>query len=170
MTVERVDPEFDAPERQMLEQWLEYHRATLAVKCEGVEPPSRLAERAVPPSTMSLLGLVRHMAEVERHWFRRVLVGEDAGPLYYDRETNPDGDFDDVDDADPAEAFATWEAECARARAIAEDRDLDDLAARPRPGNRVTLRWIFVHMIEEYARHNGHADLLRERLDGVTGE
>lgn len=170
MTVERIDPAFDAPEREMLEQWLEFHRATLAMKCDGVEPRSRLAERSVPPSTMSLLGLVRHMAEVERSWFRRVLAGEDAPPLYYERETNPDGDFDDVDGADPDEAFATWEAECERARAIAAGMGLDDLAAQRRPGDHVTLRWVLVHMIEEYARHNGHADLLRERIDGVTGD
>ena len=166
----RVDPPFEAAEREMLESWLEYHRATLALKCEGLSP-SQLRERAVPPSSMSLLGLVRHMADVERNWFRRRLAGEDAGPIFYDRETNADGDFDDVDTADVEADLATWREECdvARQRSAAVS-SLDDLAASTRDGNRISLRWILVHMIEEYARHNGHADLLRERIDGQTGD
>jgi uncharacterized damage-inducible protein DinB len=161
-----------ASERQVLEEFLEWQRATLAWKCDGVEPRGRLAERAVPPSAMSLLGIVRHMADVERSWFRRVLAGEDAPPIHYDRETNVDGDWDDVGDADPEEAFATWRAECGRAREVAAGMELGDTGAVPNDprGRRVSLRWVLVHMIEEYARHNGHADLLRERLDGVTGE
>ena len=83
----------------MLDAWLDYHRATLLVKCEGLTP-EQLRARSVPPSTLSLLGLVRHMAEVERSWFRRVMAGEDAPPRFYDPKTNPDGDFDDVDTAD----------------------------------------------------------------------
>jgi len=97
----------------MLVSWLDWHRATLAVKCEGVDP-ERLRERSVPPSSMSLLGLIRHMADVERGWFQRTLAGEDAPRIYYSDE-DPDGDFDNVDDADVAEAFATWRAECERA-------------------------------------------------------
>jgi hypothetical protein len=153
----------------MLLAWLEYHRATLEMKCAGV-PAERLAERAVPPSSLSLLGLVRHMAEVERSWFRRRLAGEEAPPLYYS-DSDPDGDFDHVEGADADEAFAAWRAECDHARAlVAAAGSLDDVGRRPRNGEPVSLRWILVHMIEEYARHNGHADLLRERIDGAVGE
>src|SRR5438270_13442753 len=113
MTVTRTDPPLIADERAMLEAWLEYHRATLAMKCDGLSA-EQLRQRAVPPSSLSLLGLVRHMAEVERHWFRRVLNDEDAPGIYY-TDADPDGDFDHVDDADPDEAFATWRAECDRA-------------------------------------------------------
>lgn len=153
----------------MLEAWLEYHRATLAMKCDGLTA-EQLIERSVPPSTLSLLGLVRHMAEVERHWFRRVLADEDAGPLYYS-EANPDGDFDGLEAVDPAQAFATWEDECQTARARAGTVDsLDEVGKRVWHGAPVSLRWILVHIIEEYARHNGHADLLRQRIDGAVGE
>jgi uncharacterized damage-inducible protein DinB len=169
MPLTRTDPPFALGERAMLDSWLEYHRATLAMKCEGLSE-EQLRLRSVPPSTLSLLGLVRHMADVERSWFRRVLEGADAPPLHYS-ETNRDGDFDDVDDADVQAAFAAWEAECAYARQlVAMTPSLDVVGKGARPGDDVTLRWIMIHMIEEYARHNGHADLLRERIDGVTGD
>jgi uncharacterized damage-inducible protein DinB len=169
MTVERTDPPYDVhDERTMLVNFLEYHRATLAMKCDGLAD-AQLRERAVPPSTLSLLGLVRHMADVERGWFRRTLAGEDAPRIYYSDE-DPDGDFDNVDTADVAEAFDTWRRECEAARRnIAAAESLDVLGTY-RTGHKVPLRWIMNHMIEEYARHNGHADLLRERLDGTTGE
>jgi hypothetical protein len=150
----------------MLDAWLEYHRATLAMKCDGLTD-AQLRERAVPPSSMSLLGLVRHMGEVERNWFRRVLSREDVPGRYYDA-TNPDGDFDDVDTASVEEGFAFWRAECEHARTVASGMELDDTGVRR--GKAVSLRWVLVHMIEEYARHNGHADLLRERIDGRTGD
>jgi uncharacterized damage-inducible protein DinB len=162
----RVDPPFLAEEREMLDTWLDFHRDTLAMKCEGLDD-EQLKRRSVEPSSMSLLGLVRHMAEVERNWFRRVLEAEDATPIFYD-EANPDGDFDDVDDADVASDMATWHAEVERARAISAAHSLDDTGIRK--GAPVSLRWILVHMIEEYARHNGHADFLRERIDGATGD
>ena len=168
--MERHEPAYVLDDRTMLESWLEYHRATLAWKCEGLTD-AQLRERSVPPSTMSLLGLVRHMAEVERSWFRRTLDGEDAPPMYYDRASNPDGDFDDVDSAPTEEGFATWQAECRRSREVAAGfTSLDDLGRGRRDGQEVSLRWVLVHMIEEYARHNGHADLLRERIDGATGD
>jgi uncharacterized damage-inducible protein DinB len=166
MTVERTDPHFELPEREMLDAWLDYHRATLALKCAGLSD-AQLRERSVPPSSMSLLGLVRHMAEVERNWFRRVLTQEDAPGIYY-TDDNPDGDFDDVDDASAEEAFTTWRSECENARAVAARMGLDDTGVRR--GARVSRRWVHVHMIEEYARHNGHADFLRERIDGTTGD
>ena len=114
MTVERIDPPLVAQEREMLDAWLDFHRATLAVKCEGLTD-DQLRAQAVPPSSLSLLGLVRHMGEVERSWFRRVLGGEQAPPRYYSDE-NPDGDFDDVAGAGVAEAFGYWRDECAHAR------------------------------------------------------
>jgi uncharacterized damage-inducible protein DinB len=167
MTVTRVDPPFLDGERDALEAWLEYHRATLLVKCDGLDG-DQLRARPVPTSLMSLHGLVRHMAEVERNWFRRVLAGEDAPPLYYDAETNPEGDFE-IPEATPFDDdVAGLRHEVERARAIAAERGLDDTGVRR--GEPVSLRWIYLHMIEEYARHNGHADLLREMIDGSVGE
>jgi hypothetical protein len=168
MTVERSDPPLAAQEREMLDAWLDYHRATLAVKCEGLTD-DQLRARAVPPSSLSLLGLVRHMGEVERSWFRRVLSGEQAPPRYYSDE-NQDGDFDDVADAGVAEAFGYWRDECAHARERVAAAPSLDVTGTGRRGERYSLRWIMVHMIEEYARHNGHADLLRERIDGTVGD
>jgi uncharacterized damage-inducible protein DinB len=153
----------------MLRSWLDWHRETLAVKCEGLTD-EQLRLRSASPSTMSLLGLVRHMADVERAWFRRTLTAEDAEPIYWS-ESDPDGDFDNVDTASVEEAFATWRSEIEHARAAeAAWPDLDRPTQGRRRGDHYSLRWILVHMIEEYARHNGHADLLRERIDGVTGE
>ncbi len=167
MTIERTEPPLEAAEREMLTGWLDYHRATLAWKCDGLTD-EQLRERAVPPSTLSLLGLVRHMAEVERSWFLRVLGGEDA-PFRYFTEENRDGEFDDVANADVAEAFASWHADCARARELVAAAPSLDVTGERR-GERFSLRWIITHMIEEYARHNGHADLLRERIDGAVGD
>ena len=164
----RHDPPFIADERTMLDAWLDFHRATLLMKCDSLDD-DQLRSQSVPPSTLSLLGLVRHMSEVERHWFRRTLIGEDAPPLYYS-DDNEDGDFDDVDGADIAADLAAYKAEVERCRTIAAERGLDDIGRNKRRGQDVSLRWIYVHMVEEYARHNGHADFLRERIDGVTGE
>jgi uncharacterized damage-inducible protein DinB len=167
--VDRVDPPFVNDERSMLDSWLDFHRATLAWKCEGLSA-EQLRERSVPPSSLSLLGLVRHMTEVERSWFRRIIEGADAPPLYYD-DADPDGDFDNVDDADPDEAFRAWREECDHARRVAATTaTLDAIGKDLRHGEPVSLRWVLVHMIEEYARHNGHADLLRERIDGAAGD
>ncbi|WP_431965844.1 DinB family protein [Actinacidiphila sp. bgisy160] len=166
-TPERTDPPYIADERTMLESWLDFHRDTLAMKCAGLDD-EQLRTASAPPSDLSLLGLVRHMASVERGWFRTVLAGEDVPPLYLTEE-DPDGEFHGLDDADTAEAFATWRAEIARARELTRGRSLDDVGSR-RGRHEVSLRWIYVHMIEEYARHNGHADLIRERIDGVTGD
>ncbi|CAL9272785.1 hypothetical protein SUDANB5_01232 [Streptomyces sp. SudanB5_2050] len=170
MTTERREPVPDLDERTMLEGWLEYHRQTLAWKCEGLTD-AQLRTAAVAPSTLSLMGLVRHMAEVERSWYRRVLADEDADPIYYTDE-DPDGDFRVTETDTFQEAEATWQAEIEAARRNAADVPLDapTRGRHRRTGERYTLRWIHTHMIEEYARHNGHADLIRERLDGATGE
>ncbi|MDQ6672217.1 MAG: DinB family protein, partial [Chloroflexota bacterium] len=152
---------------------LDYHRATLLMKCAGLSE-AQLKLRSAEPSTLSLLGLVRHMTEVERSWFRRRIAGEDAPPLYY-TEARRDDDFDAVDAADPTAMFATFNAEVERCRAIATHVSLDTVVEDKRvdpPAERreFSVRWIYVHMIEEYARHNGHADLLRERIDGARGD
>jgi uncharacterized damage-inducible protein DinB len=157
-------------EREMLEAWLDYHRATLLWKCEGLSD-DELRRRAVPPSNLTLLGLVRHMAEVERSWFRHLFAAENAPPHFYTDES-PDDDFDDLDSVSTEEAFAIWSRECERAREIARSAaSLDELGQKKnKRGEEFSLRWILTHMIEEYARHNGHADLLREAIDGATGE
>ena len=166
MTVERVVPAPVAAEREMLDAWLDFQRDTLALKCDGLTG-EQLRERAVPPSSLSLLGLVRHMAEGERQWFAMVLGGEQV-PYHYYTDDNPDADFDDVDGADTTEAFATWRSECAGAgERVAAAPSLDVTGTQN--GQEFSLRWIMVHMIEEYERHNGHADMLRQRIDGVTG-
>jgi uncharacterized damage-inducible protein DinB len=170
MTEDRKRPGLQASELDMLNGWLEHHRAILLWKCDGLTD-GQLRQRSVPPSSMSLLGLIRHMTDVERGWFQQVLLGEDAPDLY----TAPgerDGDFNGVDEADVAAAFSAFEAECdASRRAVAAAADLDVLSKEPseRTGEQFSLRWIVTHMIEEYARHNGHADLLRETIDGTTG-
>jgi len=169
MTVERTNPPLMAQEQQMLNAFLDFYRDTLALKCDGLTG-DQLRERAVPPSSMSLLGLVRHMAEGEHQWFTLVLGGEqeEQAPYPYYTDDNPDADFDDADGADVAEAFETWRAECADAQArVAAAPSLD--ATGIQDGKEFSLRWIMIHMIEEYARHCGHADLLRERIDGAVG-
>ncbi|MEU8617611.1 DinB family protein [Streptomyces sp. NPDC048623] len=166
---ERVHPATTTGERQALEQWLEFHRATLATKCAGLTD-EQLRTASVPPSDLNLLGLVRHMAEVERGWFRKVLAGEEAKWIYATDE-DYDRDIHTIEGDTYEEAFATWQAEIAHARTLAEGHSLDDLgaSAHHRTGDLINLRWIYLHMIEEYARHNGHADLIRERIDGATG-
>lgn len=157
-------------ERTTLVEYLRCQRLTLELKCSGLDA-EQLARRAVPPSTMSLLGLVRHMAEVERRWFRVRMTGLDDVPHYYS-ESDPDGDFDGAvpDPEVVAEAWRTWRAECAFTdKFIAEAPSLDIVGHVPWRGP-VSLREVLVHMIEEYARHNGHADLLRERIDGRVGQ
>jgi uncharacterized damage-inducible protein DinB len=170
MATDRARPAQSADEREMLTGWLEHHRGILIWKCEGLTA-EQLRRRAVPPSTLSLLGLVRHMAEVERGWFRAVFLGEDV-PDLYDRSADEDADFNAVGQADPAEAFSAFDRECAASRqVVAQAPNLDVLSkqASERTGQCWSLRWIITHMIEEYARHNGHADLLRECVDGSTG-
>ena len=155
-------------ERALLTALLDWHRATFEAKCTGL-PADRLAEKAVPPSGLSLHGLVRHLAGVERWWFRIQLAGEDLPMLFYS-DDEPDLDFDfDVADADPVADLQTWRRECAASRAVVEARQLDDTGTRKRDGSPISLRFVLAHMLAEYARHNGHADLLRERIDGATG-
>jgi uncharacterized damage-inducible protein DinB len=156
-------------ERATLIEFLRCQRLTLLMKCEGLDA-EQLARRAVEPSTMSLLGLVRHMAEVERGWFRRRFAGQDV-PKRYQTEADLDGDFDGAvaDSAVVNEAWAAWRGEIAFAEQFVRDTDLD-FVGHDSDGTPISLRELLVHMIEEYARHNGHADLLRERIDGRLGQ
>ncbi|GAA2514938.1 DinB family protein [Streptomyces gobitricini] len=167
MTTERIGPPLTGDEREMLRAFLEYHRATLAMKCEGLSDED-LRRRSMPPSALSLLGLVRHMAEVERAWFRRTIDGEDV-PLVW----SPDGDYQaayDPTGSTRSEAFAAWEAEVAHSRRIEESATSLDVTGRnARRDVVVSLRHVMLHLIHEYARHNGHADLLREGVDGTVG-
>jgi uncharacterized damage-inducible protein DinB len=161
-----------AGEKATYREYLGNYRLTVQMKCDGLDA-SQLASRSVPPSTMSLLGLVRHLAMVENNWFQRVLQGRTDAPRLYKREDTPDWDFNGAV-ADPdvvTDAFTTWKAEIARADewldALAED-GLDHEV--PLGDGTVSTRDVLVHMIEEYARHAGHADLLRECIDGRTGQ
>jgi len=167
--ITRVDPPTVAGERASLEGWLDFHRATLLYKCQGLAG-EQLARRAVPPSSLSLLGLVRHMTEVERAWFRRRVAGQSGLAFRYCTDDVPDGDFD-LAEPDGAEAgFAAFRQECDLARAAAAGRPLDATFRHERTADEIDLRWVYTHMIEEYARHNGHADILREQIDGATGD
>jgi uncharacterized damage-inducible protein DinB len=162
----RQEPPFLLNEREMLEGWLEFHRMTLLFKCEGLDDAG-LKRRPVPTSNLSLHGLVRHMAEVERGWFRRVLLREpDTPSIWYDPAVE-DSELVPLDGADWHADLAAWHAECAASRAAAADLPLGHTGLRG--GEPCSLRWIYNHMIEEYARHNGHADLIRELVDGRVG-
>jgi len=165
---QRPDVPLIADERAMLRAHLDYHRATLAWKCDGLDDDA-LRARASQPSVLSLLGLVRHMAEVERTWFRKTVNGERDLPNVWSHA-------DDYQTAyDPAgcsreEAFTAWQAEVEHARRIERAApSLDLVAHQPRSNEDVSLRFIMLHMIHEYARHNGHADLIREAVDGTVG-
>ncbi|MFB7911253.1 DinB family protein [Kitasatospora sp. NPDC056076] len=166
-TDDRPVPSLTGGERQMLREFLDFHRATLAMKCEGLTD-EQLRQRSSPPSALSLLGLVRHMAEVERTWFRRVIDGEDV-PLVW----STDGDYQvayDPTGATRAEAFAAWRAEVEHSRRIElAAPSLDVTGYQARWGAEVSLRLVMLHLIHEYARHNGHADFLREAIDGTVG-
>ena len=158
---------FVADERQMLEAWLDFHRQTLLSTCGGLTA-EQLRQCSAPPSTMSLLGLVRHMTDVERGWFRCRVAGADIGFLY-SSEADPDGEFDNVEGANAEQDFAAYLREVELARRAAAGRELDETFHHARRDVEMSVRWVYLHMIEEYARHNGHADLLREQIDGATG-
>jgi len=150
--------------------YLRFHRLTMEMKCADLDP-AQLARRSVPPSTMSLLGLVRHMADVERNWFRRVMAQADAPPLYWSDDV-PDGDWLGAvaDQAVVDDAWRAWREEVAYAEKFVADSPDLGVKGIMLDGSRVALREVLLHMIEEYARHNGHADLLRERIDGRVGQ
>ena len=164
----RVHPPLIADEREMLETWLDFHRVTLLLKCEGLNDEER-KRRPVESSLMSLHGLVRHMADVERGWFQRCLDRRfDELKSQFCSKAHPDGDFELVAEGVWESDLKAWQDECEASRVTAARYQLDDVGVRP--GGEVSLRWIYVHMIEEYARHNGHADLIREMIDGAVGD
>lgn len=172
--VVRDDPPYVADERAALHGWLEFHRQTLLWKCSGLTG-EQLAARPAAPSSLSLLGLIRHMAKVERWWFRQQFAGRADLEYLYCTAEDPDGDFDLGDALRAEQDFAVFAAERAAADETVRGRSLDETFRyeRLRRGHQVTdvdLRWVYLHMIEEYARHNGHADMLRERIDGGTGQ
>ena len=153
------------PERKMLRDWLDWHRATLLRKCAGLDA-AQLATRAVPPSNLTLLGLVRHMSDTERGWVRQTFRGERVPDLYY-RSDAPDADFEEADPAGAGEDFERYWAECRAVDAALEGAQLDDtFTFREKT---TSVRWMWQHLVEEYARHNGHADLIREAIDGSAG-
>ena len=168
----RAEPPATGSELATLTGFLGWHRATLELKCSGLDAEA-MARRSAEPSSLSLLGLVRHLADVERSWFRRLLAGQDTAPLFYSPE-DPDGDFDGArpDPAVVAGAWRAWREEIAFAEQfVVAAPDLDAFGKREdKRRGPISLRWVLIHMIEEYARHNGHADLLRERIDGAVGE
>ena len=159
-------------EKATYREYLDNYRLTVEMKCERLDA-EQLARRSVPPSDLSLLGLVRHLAQVENHWFQRVLQGKSDAPRLYKREDDRDWDFSGAvpDTAVVDDAFTTWKAEIAAANAWFEAFDEGDLGTEvPFHDETVAVRDVLVHMIEEYARHAGHADLLRECIDGRTGQ
>ena len=165
---DRIDPDLASDERTTLVQFLDWYRATVFLKVEGLTD-EQAARRSTPPSPLSLLGIVRHMAEVERSWFRRRFAGESAPPIFY-TDADRNRDIDPPEGATLIEALAALEIEIAAARPIEAAADLDQHGAVLLEGEPVNMRWILVHMIEEYARHCGHMDLLREAVDGQTGD
>ena len=168
--VVRSEPASSGDELTSLYGWLGFYRDSLRWKCAGLTE-EQLRIQSCPPSNMSLLGIVRHMTDVERVWFQRRIGGSDAPNLYW-TDADPDADFTEVDGADAAANFEAFIAECAQSRATIVGRDLAEVVRyidkRGVPSER-DIRWIVTHMIEEYARHLGHCDLLRERIDGATG-
>jgi uncharacterized damage-inducible protein DinB len=164
---ERIGPPLTGGERETLRAFLDFHRATLAMKCDDLSDED-LRRRSMPPSTLTLLGLVRHLAEVERTWFRRVINGEDI-PLLWSADGDYQAAYDPAGSTGP-EAFAAWRDEVEHARRIEREAEsLDVTAYNPRWEEDVSLRLVMLHLIHEYARHNGHADFLREGIDGTVG-
>ncbi len=153
------------PEQVMLRDWLDWHRATLLRKCAGLDA-TQLATRAVPPSNLSLLGLVRHMSDTERGWVRQTFRGEQVPDLYY-RSDTPDADFEEAGPAGAEADFGLYLAECRAVDAALEGAELDDTFTLQ--DRTISVRWMWQHLVEEYARHNGHADLLRQAIDGAAG-
>lgn len=163
----RQDPPTNAPEKETLETFLDYHRATLLQKVAGLDDAD--LRRSFVPSGTNLLSLVKHLAYVERWWFQHIFAGEDTDFPWTDED--PDAEFRVEPHETTADVIAFYQQEARLSRDIVQRGALGDVAKRTgRPGEKLTLRWIIVHMIEETARHNGHADILRELTDGATGE
>lgn len=170
---EREDTRDDGPMsgsmREVLDHWLGLYRESTLIKVGGLNG-EQLCERSVPPSSMSLIGVVRHLTEVEAYWVRMVLEGREDVPDYYATQASPDGEFDDVDPATAVQEVEAYQREVAQTQQILDSwTDVEALARGRRHGKQVNVAWILTHLIEEYARHLGHMELLRERVDGRTG-
>lgn len=172
---DRTFPSTDGDERSMLAGFLQHHRDTLAWRCDGLDHAGMTATTA--SSTMTLGGLLKHLAFVEEYWCLYVVAGAEPGEPWasVDWSADPDWDWNSAVDDEPADLFAQWNDSVRRSQAsldaAIDDRGLDGAAVRKHgDGSAVSLRYVFVHLIEEYARHNGHADLLREAIDGQVGE
>lgn len=165
MPITRTDPPFVATEREMLDAFLAFHQQTLLLKIDGLSDAD--LRRAVVPSGMTLLGMVKHLAYVHRWWFRIAFAGEDA-PVPWSKD-DPDADFRVEPHETTADIVALYNDEASKARAIVQSASLEAMAQHPARQTH-SLRWILVHMVEEMARHNGHADIMRELIDGQTGE
>jgi uncharacterized damage-inducible protein DinB len=166
-TDNRTGPPSSGSERDMLRAFLDYHRATLSMKCDGLTD-EELRRQSMPPPTLSLLGLVRHLAEAERDWFRRIFEDNDA-PMVWSEEIDFQAAYD-ASTSTRAQAFAVWEEEVENSRRIEREAQSLDLAGhQPRWGEDVSLRMVMLHVLLEYGRHNGHADFLREGIDGTVG-
>ena len=175
LTQHRTDPPHDADEAGTLLAFLDFHRRTLLRKVDGLD--AEALRRPLPPSSMTLAGLVKHLAMVEDNWFTQFWLDEQVEPWSSaDRDADRDWEWHSAAHDEPAELLALWQAAVARSRrnvaAALGTGGLDQVSRRAHrgTGRPTSLRWVLVHMIEEYARHNGHADLLREAVDGVTGE
>lgn len=169
---ERPDTRSDGPmlggEREVLEHWLDLYRETVLLKIAGLSG-DQLARRAIPPSSLSLAGVVRHLTEVEAYWLRTVLLGEDV-VARWSTKGDPDADLDGATADNAAESIEAYEQELVASRAaLAGWDDLDGAVVGRRRGQQLNLRWILTHLVEEYARYLGHMDLLREAIDGQTG-
>ena len=169
------EPQQTADELTMLTEFLDYYRSVLLAKTKGLTD-EQARKCAVEPSNLSLLGLLRHMAEVERHWFRRIFLNESDLPDFFAVAGvaigTADSDFEFSDSATLSEGIGALQQAISESRSAMQGKSPADvsLSVRPKTGQPVSLRWILIHMIEEYARHCGHADFLRERLDGKTGD
>ena len=166
---ERLAPDTTGNERAMLDQWLDYHRATLLLKCAGLSH-QQLRTASCPPSNLTLLGLVRHLTDVERGWFLRGVARqslEQVPPLYYS-DDDEEGDIENLESASPQDVFDTYNRAVSDVRAALTDVALDQTFGTG--SQQFSVRYVYLHMIEEYARHNGHADLIREAIDGSTGD
>lgn len=164
--IPRTDPAGTLPEKQMLMAYLDYHRQTLARKLDGLSGEQAIARSTV--SALTLLGIVRHLTEVERGWINDDFAGQDLPPLY-SRPGAPDADFDELDAASLDADLAAWRDQIADTDGIVAEHRLDDAVPHER-FEAISLRWILLHVLEEYARHNGHADVIREAIDGTVGE
>ncbi|WP_112245312.1 DinB family protein [Kribbella monticola] len=164
----RADPPTSAGERELLQGFLDFQRGTFLWKTSGLTG-EQLVQAKIEPSTMTLLGLARHLAEVERYWFQLCLAGRPVELALWTHE-HPDGDFDLVDPARAEDDLADLRETIRLSDEVVAGYSLDDTFRRPKGDQQYSVRYLYIHLIEEYARHNGHADLLRERTDGLTGE